>query len=120
MTPSTITLDLPLPPPDADLCVGELALPDDDTADWFGEAIVDLGKLPTARMPPGGEIGVVLRVHPNEPQDLAWLWRLLAYVVGMTVIADVRDVIRISLQYDDGVPAGRVLVEAASIERAAA
>jgi hypothetical protein len=116
----TITLDLPLPPLDANLRVGELGLPDADTSDWFAEAIVDLGKLPPDRMPPGGEIAVTLTVHPEQPQDLGWLWQLLACVIGMTVVADVRDVIALSLRYDDDVPPGRVLVEAAVIERIAA
>jgi hypothetical protein len=51
-----ISLDLPLPRPDADLRVGELDLADADTSNWFVQAIVDLGKLPPDRMPAGGEI----------------------------------------------------------------
>jgi hypothetical protein len=98
------------------LRVNELALPDEATADWFAGAIVDISKLPTDAMPPGGEIAVILTVHPDQPQDLGWLWQLLAYVVGMTVISDVRDVIRLSLQYDDAVPFDRVRVEAVAIE----
>jgi hypothetical protein len=116
----TTTLNLPLPPPDADLRVGELGLPDADTSDWFTEALVDLNKLPADRMPPGSEIAVTLKVHPDQSQDLGWLWQLLAYVIGVTVVADVRDVIELSLQYDDDVAPGRVLVEAAVIERIAA
>jgi hypothetical protein len=112
----TITLDLPLPPPDADLRVGQLRLPDIETADWFAEAIVDLGQQRADAMPPGNEIAVTLTVHPDQPQDLGWLWRLLAYVIGMTVITDVRDVTWLSLQYDDAVPSGRVLIEATASE----
>jgi hypothetical protein len=116
----SITMDLPLPPPDADLRVGEPGLPDSDTSDWYAEAIVDLAKLPPDRMPSGSDIAVTLTVHPDQPQDLGWLWRLLAYVVGITVIADVRDVIALSLRYDDGMPPDRVIVRATAMETRAA
>jgi hypothetical protein len=116
----TIILDLPLPPPDADLRVGELDLPDEETSAWFAEAIVDLGKLPPDRMPPGTSIAVTLTAHPAQPQDLGWLWRLLAYVLGMVAIADVRDVVMLALHYDDQVPPDRVIVEAVATARVAA
>jgi Holliday junction resolvase RusA-like endonuclease len=119
----TVIITLPLPPSTNRLWPGRRRVYRSRAyLTWIKEAGWTLQMQKPTPFPVGSAIAVIIRAgKAKRARDIDNIGKaLLDLLQAHRIVANDRDVADLRLAWDDGIPAGRVQVEAWAIERAAA